>query len=200
MPTDAPAPEDAPALPTGRRDARLNRSRILESAREALEGDPTATMHAIARHAGVGQATMYRNFATREALIMAVHRHDVGELVGSAPELLSTHSPTKALRQWLEQLARYGRIKRGLAEALHTARYEELADEGYGPVVDAIQLILDAGHRAGELRADIPAEEVLLLVGFLWRLDLDDSWDARVDRMLTVVVDGLRTGRGGDGA
>jgi hypothetical protein len=42
----------------------------------------------------------------------------------------------------------------------------------------------------GEIRADADADEVLLLVGFLWRLD-DDGWAERSARLLDVVMDGL---------
>ena len=49
---------------------------------------------------------------------------------------------------------------------------------------------LDAGRQTALVRPDISASELLLLVGFLWRLD--DDWEARSQRMLDLVVDGLR--------
>lgn len=177
---------------TVRRDAERNRARILDAARAALDADGDASMHAVAKAAGVGQGTLYRHFPTREALVMAVHRHDVAELVDAAPALLTDREPPAALRAWLDRLARYGRIKHGLAGALHTAMHAELADEGYDPVVGAIRTMLDAGVADGSLRADVSADEVLLMVGFLWRIDLDDAWEDRTTRMLDTVLDGLR--------
>jgi NAD(P)-dependent dehydrogenase (short-subunit alcohol dehydrogenase family) len=79
-----------------------------------------------------------------------------------------------------------------LAGALHTVTRAELASEGYGPVIEAITLLLHACKEAGAMRPDVDAEEVLLLVGFLWRIDLDTDWEARSRHMLDIVMDGLR--------
>lgn len=182
-----------PERPARRADAELNRSRILDAARASLAESGDASMQSIAKRAGIGQGTLYRHFPTREALVLEVHRHDVAELVDAAPALLAEHPPRQALRQWLDRLARYGQIKRGLAGAFNTATYRQLAGEGYGPVIDAITLLLDACKTAGAVRQDIEAEELLLLVGFLWRIDTDDSWAARTTRMLDVVMQGLAT-------
>jgi AcrR family transcriptional regulator len=148
-------------------------------------------MQSIAKRAGIGQGTLYRHFPTREALVLEVHRHDVADLVDAAPGLLAGHPPQEALRLWLDRLAVYGQIKRGLAGAFHTATHKQLAGEGYGPVIGAITLLLDACKKAGAVRGDIEAEEVLLLVGFLWRIETDDSWAVRTARMLDVVMAGL---------
>ncbi|MDA3648650.1 TetR/AcrR family transcriptional regulator [Saccharopolyspora indica] len=175
-----------------RRDAERNRALIIGAARTALEADGNASMHAIAKAAGVGQGTLYRHFPTREALVMTVHRNDVQDLVDAAPALLAKHPPAVALRRWFDRLAQYGRIKHGLANALHTAMHAELAEEGYGPVVTAIGSLLEAGVRDGTLREDITPEEVLLLVGFLWRIAPDATWQDRTRRLLDITMDALR--------
>lgn len=180
-----------PGRPARRADAELNRSRILDAARESLAESGDASMQSIAKRAGIGQGTLYRHFPTREALVLEVHRHDVAELVDAAPALLAEHPPREALRLWLDRLALYGQIKRGLAGAFHTATHSQLAGEGYGPVINAITLLLDACKEVGAVRADIEAEEVLLLVGFLWRIETDDNWAVRTARMLDLVMAGL---------
>jgi AcrR family transcriptional regulator len=182
---------------TARRDVERNRQRIIDAARDVLDADGDAPMHAMAKAAGVGQGTLYRHFPTREALVLAVHREDVGALVEAAPDLLASYPAVEALRRWLDELARYGRIKHGLASAFDTATHAQLAAEGYAPVVDAIARLLDAGVAEGTLRADVSADELLLLVGFLWRLDLDASRDERAARMLDAVVRGLTVQRPG---
>jgi AcrR family transcriptional regulator len=86
-----------PAEPL-RSNARQNRERILEVAHDALTASSTASLNSIARKAGVGIATLYRHFPSREALVLAVYRHEVQRLVDAAPVLLKTHPPIDALR------------------------------------------------------------------------------------------------------
>lgn len=186
----APKPPTQSERPARRADAELNRSRILDTARTSLAESGEASMQAIAKRAGIGPGTLYRHFPTREALVLEVHRHDVAELVESAPALVASHSPRVAMRLWLDRLAQYGQIKKGLASAFH-ATQKQLAGEGYEPILGAITTLLDACKAIGETREDVEAEEVLLLVGFLWRIETDDSWAARTDRMLDLVMDGL---------
>jgi AcrR family transcriptional regulator len=190
MTTPKPAVEGR--RPPMRSDAEQNRARILEAARTALAASGDASMQSIARLAGIGQGTLYRHFPNREALVLAVHRHDVQALVNAAPELLDAQSPFDALRLWFDRLASYGRIKHGLAGALYTVTQAQLEGEGYGPVIGAITLLLDAGKEAGVIRPDVDAEEVLLLAGFLWRIDLDADWETRSRHLLDIVMDGLR--------
>jgi len=61
--------------------------------------------------------------------------------------------------------------------------------------VGAITLLLDAGKDSGTIRPDVDADEVLLLVGFLWRIDADTDWEARSRHMVSLVMDGLRRTR-----
>ncbi|WP_410640790.1 TetR/AcrR family transcriptional regulator [Amycolatopsis sp. lyj-346] len=175
-----------------RADAEQNRERILEVARTALKASSAASLQSIAKAAGVGQGTLYRHFPSREALLIAVYRHDLDELVDAAPELLREHAPEEALRQWFERLAAYGRIKHGAAQAVEAATRADLSGEYYEPVCAAITLLLDAGKAAGTLREDVDAEDVLLLVGFLWRNDFGAERAARTRHLLSVVLDGLR--------
>lgn len=181
----------SPGRPAQRADAELNRSRILDAARASLAESGEASMQSIAKRAGIGQGTLYRHFPTREALVLEVHRHDVTELVEAAPTLLAEHPPQEALRLWLDRLALYGQIKRGLAGAIHTATYKQLAGEGYGPVINAITLLIDACKEVRTVRNDLEAEEVLMLVGFLWRVETDGTWAVRTARMLDLVMQGL---------
>lgn len=175
-----------------RADAQKNRDRILEVARDALAVSSDASLNSIAKKAGVGPGTLYRHFPTREALVLAVYRHDVQQLVDSAPLLLEEHPPLDALRLWFDRLAYYGRIKHGLADVLHAATSDGLVGETYGPVIGAITLLLRACEEAGSIRSGLDPDDVLLMLGFLWRIDPSGDWEARASRMLDLVVDGLR--------
>lgn len=178
-----------------RADAEQNRERILEVARTALKASSDASLQSIAKAAGVGQGTLYRHFPSREALLIAVYRHDLDELIDAAPALLEAHAPGEALRQWFERLAAYGRIKHGVAQAVEAATRADLSGAYYGPVIKAITLLLDAGKAAGALREDVDAEDVLQLVGFLWRADFGADREARTRHLLTLVMAGLKPPR-----
>src|ERR1700753_562197 len=176
-----------------RSDAELNRLKILSAAVTALGESSDATMNAIARRAGVGQGTMYRHFPNREALLLAVYRQDVQAVVDAAPALLGQYPPDQALRRWFGRLASYGRIKHGVAQAVEAATRADLSSAWYGPVTGAITLLLEAGQAAGQIRGDVDADEVLLLVGFLWRLD-NDGWGKRAAPPTGGGMGGLRRG------
>lgn len=181
---------------TRRTDAEQNRARLLAVAREELTGSADVSLHSIAKKAGVGQGTLYRHFPTREALLMAVYRQDVTDVVDAAGALLAGHEPRQALRLWLDRLGAFGRIKHSFAAVLHAATRADLAAEHYRPITDAIDQLLTAGRNAGEIRPDVDAEDLLLLVSFLWHGDAQDpEWEQRSHHMLEVVLDGLRPPR-----
>lgn len=81
-----------------RSDARENRARILQVAREAFAESGNVSTNRIAQRAAVGSGTLYRNFPTREALVLAVYRHEVDRLVEAVAELLAKRPPLEALR------------------------------------------------------------------------------------------------------
>jgi hypothetical protein len=122
-----------------------------------------------------------------------VYRHEIQQLVDLAPVLVAKHQPLKALRLWFERLARYGRIKHGLADVLHAETNDEVYRGTYGPMVGAIDLLLEAGRTAGSIRKGIDAEDVLLLMGFLWRIEPGRDGEARAKRLLTLVMNGLES-------
>ncbi|WP_353940551.1 TetR/AcrR family transcriptional regulator [Streptomyces sp. HUAS MG91] len=182
-----------PPRPRPRRsDAEGNRARIIEVASAAFTGSPDATLQSIAKAAGVGQGTMYRHFPSREALLLAVYRADVEALVQAAPRLLAEHEPLEALRRWFGRLAAYGRVKQGASQALEAATRADLGSPSYPPVAAALDQLLTACDDAGQLRSGARADEVLLLVSFLWKVDNGPGWHERTERMLGIVIDGLR--------
>jgi AcrR family transcriptional regulator len=176
-----------------RSDARQNRERILKVALEAFTESSTASLNSIAKKAGLGIGTIYRHFPTREALVLEVYRNEVQNVVDSAPDLLETMPPFDALRAWMELVAHYGMAKAGLADALSNApTYEGLAAETYGPVIGALSMLLEANERAGTIRANVDPDDVLLMMGFMWRIDPKSDWQAQSKRLLDILMDGLR--------
>lgn len=98
-----------------RSDAQRNRERILQVALVELTRSANAPLSAIAKKAGVGQGTFYRNFPNREALIVEIYHHEVQQVAGTAAQLLDTRTPDQALREWMDRLARFALTKVGLA-------------------------------------------------------------------------------------
>ena len=58
----------------------------------------------------------------------------------------------------------------------------------------ALRLLLEAGARAGTLRADVDPQDVLRVLNGIWYLPAGPEWRENVGRMLGLVIDGLRYG------
>ncbi|MFI6786719.1 TetR/AcrR family transcriptional regulator [Nonomuraea sp. NPDC050383] len=174
-----------------RADAAGNRDRIIQVARAAIANADEVKLNAIAKQAGVGQGTLYRHFPTRESLLAEVYREDVDELVAAAPALLAEHEPLAALARWFDRVADYAQVKREVFAAVEAAVWQDLSAHSLGPIGAALTELLDAGKAAGTIRPDVDARDVILLIGYLTRLE-SDEWDARARHLLHIVLDGLR--------
>lgn len=123
--------------------------------------------------------------------ILAVYRHDMQKLADSVDELLKAHSPLDAFVTWFETLAAYIRIKHGLDQALHSAAIRSAIDESYAPVAAAVARLLDACVADGSVRPGLAADDVLLLMGFLWRLPPGDDGREQGRRVMQIVFNGI---------
>jgi hypothetical protein len=96
----------------------------------------------------------------------------------------------------MDRLAHYGMTKAGLAEALSaaTTSHDALSAETYGPVINALTMLLAANEKAGTVRSGLDPDDVLLILGFLWRIDPASDWRAQAGRLLDILMDGLRAG------
>jgi AcrR family transcriptional regulator len=177
---------------TQRRAAERNRAAILGAANEVFAASPSASMNEVAIRAGVGAGTLYRHFPTREDLILAVYKHDVLKLVGSVDRLLAKHPPLDAFVAWFDSLAAYVRLKHGLGEALHNAAVQNAIDETYKPVEYAVGRLLDACVTAGVVRPGLEPGDVLMLMGFLWRVAPGRAGTKQGRRVTEIVLDGVR--------
>lgn len=175
-----------------RSDARRNRELILEVARRQLLEPGELKLSAVAKACGIGQGTLYRHFPTREALLAEAYRRDVDELVTAAAELLVDREPLAALAAWFERVEAYARVKSHIFAAVEAATWQDLTAHSLGPIGEAVELLLAAGRADGSLRTDVDARDVVVLISWLSRLD-DEELDERGSRLLSVVLDGLRT-------
>ncbi|MFJ4740855.1 TetR/AcrR family transcriptional regulator [Streptomyces sp. NPDC088775] len=187
--------EGAPLRP----DAQRNRERILDVALAELTRTADVPLSTIAKKAGVGQGTFYRNFPNREALVLEVYRHEMQQVADTADQLLGTRTPDRALREWMDRLAQYAMAKAGLADALRksTVTHGGLARLGHGPVTRAITLLLRANEEAGTIRPGLTPDDFVLAIAGLWQIDPHGDWQPRAKRLLDLVMDGLRAGAPG---
>jgi AcrR family transcriptional regulator len=179
-----------------RADALRNRDRVLEAAKTVFSaGGSDASLEAVAREAGVGIGTLYRHFPTREALYEAVYRREVEQLGELAEQLKGEASAVDALRRWLRANVEFVATKKGMAAALALAANgppSELTAFSYERLTKAIGALLDRAVAAGDIRADVSAEDLLRTLVGMCLLHDQPGWQASVVRMLDVLIDGLR--------
>ncbi|WP_410573825.1 TetR/AcrR family transcriptional regulator [Amycolatopsis sp. cmx-4-61] len=183
-----------PARPV-RSDARRNRDKLLAVARAAFAAaDGPVALEAVARRAGVGIGTLYRHFPTREALVEAVYAAELDDVTAGAPALLEELAPEAALRAWMNRYAAFVATKRGMADVLRAsvASGRIATPATRQRITAAIGAILDAGAKAGTLRAGTDPEDVTLLVLGVFLSTAGETDAERTGRMLDLIVDALR--------
>lgn len=181
-----------------RADAKRNVDALLEASKRVFASSGVdAPAKEIADLAGVGVGTLYRHFPQRSDLVKAVFQREVDACADAAPALAAEHEPGAALEQWLLRYTEYLATKRGLASALHSGDPAFDALPGYflGRLGPALASLLEAAAEAGEIRADISAEDLLYAVANLCMSASGDGV-AYSRRMVALLVDGLRYGAG----
>jgi len=179
-----------------RADTRQNHERILAAATTALATSGDLSFNAIAKQAEVGVGTVYRHFASQEALILAVYRREVDHLVEIVPTLLAEQPPERAFRSWTGHLANYMMTKRGLAKALSTAAMaanQELFASAQQAMLSAVTKLVAANVDAGTVRADLDPTTVLrALAGGLILADPTGMRPPATERLTNLIWTGLR--------
>ena len=178
--------------PGARKDAQRNRQRIIDAATRALTsgGADPVKIETIAREAGVGVGTLYRNFPSREALVEEVYRSELTRLCAMATRLVADRSPADAMREWMRRYQDFVATKHGMAEALRAVIASGAISSGQTRehLNGAIATILDAGRADGSLRADVqPADVSASMAGIM----LTAADNDQATRMLQLLVDGL---------
>jgi AcrR family transcriptional regulator len=177
-------------------DAQRSIDALLRSAVEVFATSGVdAPVREIAEKAGVGIGTLYRHFPQRADLIAAVFRNEIDACADAAPILAAEHEPGEALSRWMQRYAAFIVIKRGLATALHSGdpAFDPLRGYFEQRLQPALQALLDAAVEAGEVRANVDADDLLRAVASLCMQPHDED-SAYAQRMVALLVDGLRYG------
>ena len=179
-----------------RADAQRNTDALLQAALAVFATSGVdAPVREIAEKAGVGIGTVYRHFPQRAALVAAVFRHEIDACADAAAILAAEHAPGAALARWMQRYAAFIATKRGLATALHSGdpAFDSLPAYFAQRLLPAFRTLLDAAVAAGEVRADIEADDLLSAVANLSGQSQYDDPD-RARRMIALLIDGLRYG------
>jgi AcrR family transcriptional regulator len=152
-------------------------------------------MRAIATEAEVGIATLYRHFPTRESLVDAVYRDQVSRLTMGAQDLLGRFDPPTALRRWMDLFGEWVATKNGMLGTLAGMVESGEIEHGHTrtELLAAIDEILDAGRATGELRTDVPAEDVAAALIGTFTVAGSPEHRAMATRLLDLLMDGLRS-------
>lgn len=178
-----------------RADALRNRDALLVAAREVFEeAGVLAPMDAIAVRAGLGNATLYRNFPTREALLSAVMETSIDAAAVEAARLAQAEEPAGALVDWLVHLARLLRIWHDLPYCLADAQVDR--DSPVATSVETLightEVLLGRAQGAGAARSDLAAAELFELVTAVsWAVDRFGDDEPAARRRVLLMTAGL---------
>ncbi len=177
-----------------RADARRNREKILAAAvRVFTEEGLDAHLERIAKEAGVGTGTLYRNFPTREALVEAAYRNEVARLCDAVPALLAELPPREALRAWMYRFIDYATAKLGMADALRA-----VVATGANPYADsrdliqaALRTLMEAGAAAGAIRSDIRPTDLFAALAGIALTSAAPEQRGQAERLIAITLRGL---------
>ena len=176
-----------------RADARRNYEKVLAAAREAFaEGGESTALEEIARRAGVGIGTLYRNFPNRQALVEALYLEEVEEVCVSAAEQLDSADPWEALNGWFERFVGYIATKQVLAAELvnYLGRDAQLFKASRAALWEAGEPLLTRAQEAGVVRPDVEIGDVIHMVMGIAKIPAADPEQTR--HILRIALDGLR--------
>jgi AcrR family transcriptional regulator len=178
-----------------RADSARNRQLLIDAAKAAFAQVGLAvSLEEIARRAGVGIGTLYRHFPSREAVVEAVYRREVDQLVNAVPHLLETSPAGEALHQWMHLFVNYIATKRLIAPSLGAAIGRASTPHATPAelITQAISTLLKGAVRSGDVRKDIdPSDLLRALVGVSYG-NPDAGWEASARRLIDILMDGLR--------
>lgn len=162
---DAPTEGDRPL----RRDAALNREKILRAAREVFgQHGLRVTLDDVARHAGVGVGTVYRRFPDKETLVRALFEQDLGIRQASAERALAHPDPWEGFVDFLTEMGADLAENRGLQEVImlgsHSSEPIETVRGGMLPFLEAL---IKRAQESGDLRAEITPSDIPVVVQML---------------------------------
>jgi AcrR family transcriptional regulator len=190
----APVTAPTPSLPR-RADARRNRERVIAAAAAVFaEKGLDAGVPEIAARAGVGKATVYRSFPSKEHLVAAVARERLAWITELVTRALAAEDPGTAFTDVVLRIAEEQAGDWAVAGSLAADIHQPELDSARATAQAAFEALMDRGRAAGALRADATADELrVLFTGVAQVLRADGERDPQVWRRYgQLVADALR--------
>ena len=183
-----------------RRDAELNRERILAAAVSAMQREGRhVPLAAIAAEAGVGVGTLYRSYADREALLHALEHRAYGLLNQILDEIDSRDLPgLQAVREFLSRTLAIGDQ---LILPLHGAPplISAQAVQARREINRRLERFIDRGRADGGIRAAVNATDIIVFSALVTQpLPHGPDWPLIAGRQLAIFVNGLAASGPGD--
>jgi AcrR family transcriptional regulator len=189
--TDAPV-QTLIARPK-RADARRNYEKLLAAARDefAASGESTS-LEEVARRAGVGIGTLYRNFPNRQALVEALYIDEVEDVCRVAAELDDGGDPWEALSSWFERFIGYIATKQALVSELSNYLEKDAAlfTSCRALLFAAGEPLLKRAQDSGAVRPDVSIGDVIQMVVGIAKIPTSEPGQA--EHIVRVALDGLR--------
>lgn len=181
-----------------RADARRNRERVLDAARECFgEAGLDAQMDEIAARAEVGVGTVYRHFATKDALVQSLALDYFAGQVALAESALEVEDPWEAFSGYIRHGSELLAINRALAqisadrpEVMQNAALAADAELGF---FATLETLIARAKDAGVLRAEFQLEDIPAVMCSLGALQISRGAYSNWRRVLEMILDGLRT-------
>lgn len=180
-----------------RADAQRNRERIIAAAIEVFaERGLEASTAEIAHRAGVGEATLFRRFPTKDDLIMAIVETQMDEVIALAEDCAAEAEPERGVERFIYEMVERSVEDRGVLEAAkdRCMMRPELS-ERRRRVLELMTDLIKRGQAAGTIREDLAGTDLGLLISiaastaeFPFPGLREDLWK----RYLGIILDGLR--------
>lgn len=192
--------ETIPAARPLRRDAQLNRRRIMTAAREVFaERGLDVTLDEVAHHAGLGVGTVYRRFPNRQALIDALFEETFEQIAAGLDAALADGDPWQGFVAWLTELSALQARDRGLRDVmLSSGGARERVARLRERIKQPLELLVAKAQAQGALRADLEAGDLAvlqLMIGSAADFTRGAADRGAWRRYLAIMLDGLRACR-----
>jgi AcrR family transcriptional regulator len=194
------SPESQPVsrVRSRRVDAERNRDAILAAAKRLFDERGTdVPLDEVAKTAEIANATLYRHFATRADLLVAVYAEEVVELDELSRRLIDHTDPGQAFTDWLRAFVHHVATKRDLALAIPDEPGSERSTrfaEWHGTMRTAAERLLTRAQEAGAVRPELTVAELLAVAS---GIALTGRTPPGLDAMLDLIRHGYNSSKQG---